>query len=118
MPEILLRIFALFLYGTNRASVDEMSEYSVNVVKMKWRNKDNHVDCGIYLMKHMESYEGQLESKWDIRLTKNPEDPNLKKLRIEFARRILLSPNNLMIDTFDEQSLNWSVEADSKFLLD
>ena len=44
-------------------------------MQMKWRTKKNHVDCGVFLMLHMESYNG-LED-WDCGLCL--ESPNQKK---------------------------------------
>nr|GME04951.1 ulp1 protease family, C-terminal catalytic domain-containing protein [Ipomoea batatas] len=37
---------------------------------MKWRDTGNEVNCGVYLMRHMESYVGERVSKWDCGLTR------------------------------------------------
>nr|GLL37589.1 uncharacterized protein LOC109189836 [Ipomoea trifida] len=37
---------------------------------MKWRDIGNEVDCGVYLMWHMESYVGERVTKWDCGLTR------------------------------------------------
>ncbi|XP_031106314.1 uncharacterized protein LOC116010962 [Ipomoea triloba] len=37
---------------------------------MKWRDTGNEVDCGVYLMWHMESYVGERVTKWDCGLTR------------------------------------------------
>nr|GMC69105.1 zinc finger BED domain-containing protein RICESLEEPER 2-like [Ipomoea batatas] len=35
----------------------------------KWSDTKNKVDCGVYLMRHMESYVGESVAKWDCGLT-------------------------------------------------
>nr|GMD50585.1 zinc finger BED domain-containing protein RICESLEEPER 2-like [Ipomoea batatas] len=37
---------------------------------MKWQDTGNEVDCGVYLMRHMESYVGERVTKWDYGLTR------------------------------------------------
>nr|GMD63399.1 putative ulp1 protease family, C-terminal catalytic domain-containing protein [Ipomoea batatas] len=37
---------------------------------MKWRDTGNDVECGLYLMRHMESYVGERVTKWDCGLTR------------------------------------------------
>nr|GMD14276.1 50S ribosomal protein L18-like isoform X4 [Ipomoea batatas] len=37
---------------------------------MKWRDTGNEVDCGVYLMRHMESYVGESVTKEDYGLTR------------------------------------------------
>lgn len=80
---------------------------------MKWRTKKNHVDCGVFLMLHMESYNG-LED-WDCGLCL--ESPNQKKqlnlLRSRFAAKILLSDLNVLknnflklVQVFEDKSVN------------
>ncbi|CAM8965464.1 unnamed protein product [Rhodiola kirilowii] len=36
---------------------------------MKWRTKDNDNDCGIFTMRHMETYMGGGEKKWTCGLS-------------------------------------------------
>nr|GMC92471.1 ulp1 protease family, C-terminal catalytic domain-containing protein [Ipomoea batatas]GME13469.1 ulp1 protease family, C-terminal catalytic domain-containing protein [Ipomoea batatas] len=42
---------------------------------MKWRDTGNEVECGVYLMRHIESYVGERVSKWDCGLTRGDRLP-------------------------------------------
>lgn len=38
------------------------------VLEVSWRDNDNTTDCGVYLLKHMETYRGQPAEEWEIGL--------------------------------------------------
>lgn len=39
-------------------------------LQMPWRDSINKLDCGVFMMCHMESYEGQAVKEWDCSLRK------------------------------------------------
>ena len=41
--------------------VDELTE---EVVDMSWKESENYIDCGLFVMRHMETYKGTLK-KWN-----------------------------------------------------
>lgn len=49
---------------------------------MPWRNDTNKNDCGVYAMRHMETYMGQKMKDWNPGLRKN----GLKQLRYMRAK--------------------------------
>nr|GMD76216.1 uncharacterized protein LOC109168900 [Ipomoea batatas] len=40
------------------------------IMQMPWRDVNNKIDCGVYLMRHMETYTGQAVLTWDCGLVK------------------------------------------------
>nr|GMC82748.1 uncharacterized protein LOC109158392 [Ipomoea batatas] len=54
--------------------VDELTE---EVVDMSWKESENYIDCGLFVMRHMETYKGTLK-KW------NPGFKKKVKLNEEF----------------------------------
>ena len=80
-------------------------------MEMKWRTKNNHVDCGVFLMLHMETYHGQ--KNWDCGLFMESEKQTrqLNLFRSKYAAKILLSDLNLikkiflkLVQVFEEKS--------------
>nr|GMD78402.1 uncharacterized protein LOC109158392 [Ipomoea batatas] len=63
-------------YGdcTTLLKVDELTE---EVVDMSWKESENYIDCGLFVMRHMETYKGTLK-KW------NPGFKKKAKLNIFF----------------------------------
>lgn len=37
-------------------------------LKMRWQTKDNAIDCGIFAMRHMETYFGGGPRNWDSKI--------------------------------------------------
>nr|GMD82814.1 receptor-like protein 12 [Ipomoea batatas] len=56
---------------------------------MKWRDTKNKVDCGVYLMRHMESYVGQGVAKWDCGLTSG-DKLQLQRLRLRYMKELCI----------------------------
>nr|GMD52364.1 zinc finger BED domain-containing protein RICESLEEPER 2-like [Ipomoea batatas] len=54
---------------------------------MKWRDANNTIDCGAYLMRHMESYAGQLGLGWDCGLIKG-DQATLDRFRLQYIQDI------------------------------
>ena len=77
----------------------KMSPLEPEIMKMSWQTEKNFVDCGVFAMRHMETYTGKHVSKkeWDSGLSKeSPEqDKELVELRYKYLSKILLSDINL-----------------------
>uniref|UniRef100_A0A251VEI3 Ulp1 protease family, C-terminal catalytic domain-containing protein n=1 Tax=Helianthus annuus TaxID=4232 RepID=A0A251VEI3_HELAN len=50
----------------------KMSPLEPEIMKMSWQTEKNFVDCGVFAMRHMETYTGKHVSKkeWDSGLSK------------------------------------------------
>ncbi|KAL2942714.1 Neutral protease NprE [Bienertia sinuspersici] len=77
-PRTLLRAFATF-YATfhstkNKNMFEEICNFKTKTLKMKWRSNDNYDDCGVYLLKHMETYHGEKDIEWENGLQLNNVD--------------------------------------------
>nr|GMD89692.1 uncharacterized protein LOC109158994 [Ipomoea batatas] len=68
--------------------VDELAE---EVVDINWKETENYIDCGIFVMRHMETYKRAL-TKWNPgfkRKTSSNED-FLRELRAKYAATIIM----------------------------
>nr|GME13353.1 zinc finger BED domain-containing protein RICESLEEPER 2-like [Ipomoea batatas] len=63
-------------------------------MQMAWRDHKNKIDCGVFLMRHMETYLGQGVKKWDCGLVKGGTS-KLHKLRIRFMKDLAISEYNI-----------------------
>ncbi|MFS7912024.1 hypothetical protein Hanom_Chr02g00124981 [Helianthus anomalus] len=65
---------------------------------MDWRTESNVIDCGIFAMRHMETYMGQLAG-WECGLAKENasndlQQKQLNELRIKYIAKTLLHSQN------------------------
>ncbi|KAI3751014.1 hypothetical protein L2E82_22004 [Cichorium intybus] len=82
--------------------VDELNHKKANRIKrakpmsgcMEWTTKYNNIDCGVFLMRHMETYKGEDLDKWDIGFEAEYEDNDdqqnqLDEMRKKYVTKIL-----------------------------
>lgn len=43
-------------------------------MQMPWRTENNVIDCGIFLMRHMETFQGQTDKEWKCGFVKESDD--------------------------------------------
>ncbi|XP_022022638.1 uncharacterized protein LOC110922724 [Helianthus annuus] len=76
-------------------------------LEMPWRTEENYIDCGIYTMRHMETYFG--EENWDCGFLSNEKfhKPQISELRKKFLTKMLLSEINTMKDDLIKHALEY-----------
>ncbi|KAL3649826.1 hypothetical protein CASFOL_006229 [Castilleja foliolosa] len=74
--------------------VQFLSNLNYDRLKMTWRDDKNEVDCGVYVMRHMETYMGGSLRGWKCGLSKN-NSRQMKALRAKYAATILGSDMNI-----------------------
>ncbi|PWA82400.1 ulp1 protease family, C-terminal catalytic domain-containing protein [Artemisia annua] len=85
----------LKLYGHNKhASIHKVKP---RIASLKWKTKNNFIDCGVFTMLHMDNYTGEAPGKWDCGLVVESKEQSdqLRVLRFKFATKILLHKVNV-----------------------
>nr|GMC91133.1 uncharacterized protein LOC109158392 [Ipomoea batatas] len=74
--------------------VDELTE---EVVDMSWKESENYIDCGLFVMRHMETYKGTLK-KWNPGFKKKARlnEEFLIGLRARYAATIIRWRANIL----------------------
>nr|GMC49389.1 uncharacterized protein LOC109162486 [Ipomoea batatas] len=60
---------------------------------MSWRDNNNKVDCGVFAMRHMETYMGKGTKGWECGLEKENKE-QLNNTRVKYLAEIVNSPIN------------------------
>ncbi|KAI3718883.1 hypothetical protein L6452_19768 [Arctium lappa] len=85
------------LYNVGHSSYDSFAGLEPVRIAVKWCTQSNSHDCGVFLMRHMECYMGELPYRWKSGL--DVEGPNqvkqLQMLRNNYTAKFLLSDINL-----------------------
>ena len=87
------------MFEIDHVKAYQMADDSLEPKKLvlAWRTTKNKSDCGVFAMRHMESYFGEVApSKWKMGLGKEgpAQERLLEKLRKKYAAMILLSELN------------------------
>ncbi|KAL4575290.1 hypothetical protein LXL04_022132 [Taraxacum kok-saghyz] len=91
------RLFFDYLMVNENEKASIFKDICLRQEQMKWCTTKNIYDCGIFAMRHMETYKGQEEGKWSCGLP--PEGPKqyrlIQILRAKYMFKILNSDINL-----------------------
>ncbi|CAH1430765.1 unnamed protein product [Lactuca virosa] len=69
-PNELKILFSRYLMRVNHKSALILEGVELERVNMNWRTRDNHVDYGVFCMRHMETYMGDKTLNWTCGLPK------------------------------------------------
>lgn len=72
----------------------EFANYKVVALKLKWQDQENNKDCGVYCMRHMETYHGEPISKWTCGLSPKTSTKTIDELRVGYLSAILQFTTN------------------------
>nr|GMD99869.1 uncharacterized protein LOC109162486 [Ipomoea batatas] len=79
-------------------------------LRIDWRDPNNKEDCGVFVMRHMESYLGGGLRNWDCGLDRQNKS-QLDRLRLKYVAAILNAENNELRD----ENISMALEFVKKF---
>ena len=95
----------MYLETIHHPAAQQIQVATINRLKMKWRTKSNGIDCGIFAMRHMETYYGKRPWRCNLQ-TEGPEQQSrLRRLRLKYLCKILLSDTNQHRNTVSKKAL-------------
>ncbi|CAH1440401.1 unnamed protein product [Lactuca virosa] len=102
IPRILKSFFCRYLNSVEHKKANVLLKKEVVVIKMKCQRNIVGVDCGIFLMRHMETYMGEAAHKWDCGLCidNKIQEKMLGRLRYKYLDKLMMSDFNVMKKTF------------------
>ncbi|KAL3621637.1 hypothetical protein CASFOL_036549 [Castilleja foliolosa] len=97
VPATLVDLFLKFL--VNNGLKHKAAWKKINYIRlaMPWRDDTNKVDCGVFAMRHMETYMGETVRSWRCGLAKD-KPKMLKYMRVKYCAAILGSDINIHRD--------------------
>jgi len=73
----------------------EVEKLEPTRLNIDWATTGNYKDCGVFLMRHMETWMGVTKDKWDCGFPKTNIKAKVNLLRKKYAAAILLSESNI-----------------------
>jgi len=97
--QILVGAFQLSDAENKARLFSETSEGCIERLNFPWTNEENKVDCGIYTIRHMETYFGDAKI-WDSGIRNDKLKEQMKILRRRYLHQLLDSEYNEVRDHF------------------
>ncbi|PWA99486.1 hypothetical protein CTI12_AA002730 [Artemisia annua] len=94
-----------------------IKEAQPKIPKMKWKTKENKIDCGLYMIMHMEMFEGEIGIKWKTNIMdeRNKQYADqIKKMRMRYAAKILLHDVNKKRKMVSDSAIKFAEEHGDK----
>ncbi|PWA37056.1 hypothetical protein CTI12_AA594850 [Artemisia annua] len=86
----------LHLERYKHPKASDVRDKKTTIMKLKWGTKNNEVDCGVFVMMHMENYNGETATKWNLGFPIEEENQtiDLIKMRVKYATKMLMHEVN------------------------
>ncbi|KAL4579736.1 hypothetical protein LXL04_015900 [Taraxacum kok-saghyz] len=106
VPEELILLFCSYLRKVKHKSASQLENVDPQILKMNWRTMGNYNDCGVFCMRHMETYMGYSSGNWSCGLHKESpkQQQEIDYLRFKYLTKILLSDINQLRDKIIAQT--------------
>ena len=80
------------------SDIARVLSFKTDLIKMKWRSNLDHKNCGVYVMKHMETYTTEPLVEWNCDLkANNVSFKNTVQMFSFYVQDILYSVHNYII---------------------
>ncbi|KAI3732472.1 hypothetical protein L1987_63677 [Smallanthus sonchifolius] len=102
--------FESFITELSHPKTDEMDDTMVKRFEMNLRTTKNSKDCGIFIMRHMESYMGEEEKVWQCGFgveSENVQQKQIEDLCRKYCTKILLHEINELKHYIVEEMKNY-----------
>nr|KAJ0212728.1 hypothetical protein LSAT_V11C400161590 [Lactuca sativa] len=100
LPQIIKEYIVDYLKSQNHPKAEMFSHVMPHRLEMPWRTINNNIDCGVFTMRHMETYMGgsMNEFKAGFKNESSAQDDQLVKLRTKYLYKILTHEYNVQKD--------------------
>ncbi|KAJ0780734.1 putative papain-like cysteine peptidase superfamily [Helianthus annuus] len=105
-------IFSKYLKSVNHPKCGQFEGIILERLEIEWATVGNNVDCGVFAMRHMETWCGETELKWDSEfpLAHTQNKAYLTRLRKKYAVKIVCSHANMLRDELMAEAVAYNVE--------
>ncbi|GKC44716.1 ulp1 protease family, C-terminal catalytic domain-containing protein, partial [Tanacetum coccineum] len=95
--ELLKKLFSMHLEKVKHPRAKDVLNKKPTIIRPKWGTTMNDTDCDIFLMMHMEHYNGETEKNWNLEFSieKQGNTLDIIKMRVRLATKILSHEINI-----------------------
>ena len=117
------KLFSIHLEKYKHPKALDIKNKKTTIMKIKWGTKNNEVDCGVFLMMHMENYNGEPASKWNFGFPTEEEGQSMEmiKMRMKIATKMLMHDANknrkMMSDHAHEFAKKYTDKEEKQLLI-
>lgn len=99
--------FSRYLLNVNHKSVLQIQNVEADKLRMNWRSRNNDINCGVFLIRHMKVYMGDRIGNWNCGIHKKSSknyNNQLDDIRVKYLTKIMLCEINIYRKKIIQQS--------------
>ncbi|GJX37755.1 ulp1 protease family, C-terminal catalytic domain-containing protein [Tanacetum coccineum] len=108
--DVLKNMFSMHLKEVQHPRAKDVLNKKPTILRPKWGTKENNTDCGVFLMMHMENYNGENARNWNLEFPTEEEGNryDIIKMRMRFAAKMLSHEINIHREEMSKQALEFA----------
>ncbi|GKD29396.1 ulp1 protease family, C-terminal catalytic domain-containing protein [Tanacetum coccineum] len=108
--DVLKNMFSMHLKEVQHPRAKDVLNKKPTILRPKWGTEENNTDCGVFLMMHMENYNGENARNWNMEFPTEEEGNryDIIKMRMRFAAKMLSHEINIHREEMSKQALEFA----------
>ncbi|MFS7902384.1 hypothetical protein Hanom_Chr01g00010651 [Helianthus anomalus] len=104
-------VFVKYLRTISHPKSSEFDRVIPRRLEIEWATIGNSVDCGVFAMRHTETWFGETDVKWDsgFPLAHTQKKSSLTRLRKKYTCKIISSEANLRRNEVMGEAVAWNI---------
>lgn len=86
---------SIYLSYVQHSKAKDFQGIPIEMLNMPWRTEHNNTDCGVFTMRHMETFMGLKYFDPGLKQESIGQDGQLNKLRVKYLNKIVRSDYNI-----------------------
>ncbi|PWA77952.1 hypothetical protein CTI12_AA221230 [Artemisia annua] len=115
----LKKLFSRYLASHKHKKSSDIATKKTTLMKLKWGTKQNVIDCGVFVMMHMEQYGGETLKNCKFDFPKEGQDQELEiiRMRIKYATKMLMHELNIHREKINQETFEFASNNTDKALM-
>lgn len=105
-----------YLESHKHEKAADIASKKTTVMKVNWATKENVIDCGIFVMMHMEHYNGETAKNWKLEFPKEGREQEVEiiKIRIKYVTKMIMHDLNIHKEKMNLEAFEFAAKYTDK----
>ncbi|GKD11464.1 hypothetical protein Tco_1195871 [Tanacetum coccineum] len=108
--DVLKNMFSMHLKEVQHPRAKDVLNKKPTILRPKWGTEENNTDCRVFLMMHIENYNGENARNWNLEFPTKEEGNryDIIKIKMRFSAKMLSHEINIHHEEMSKQALEFT----------
>ncbi|GJX88386.1 hypothetical protein Tco_0340400 [Tanacetum coccineum] len=109
-------MFSMHLKEVQHPRATDVLNKKPTILRPKWGTNENDTDCDVFLMMHMENYNGENARNWKLEFLEEDEGNthDIIRMRVRFATKMLSHKINIHRENISKEAVEFAKRNNDK----